>query len=224
MTPDLEDTAPAPVEPEQSIGDAIGGPLPSESAPEPVTELDDALKEFESPEKPEGDAPADQDTPSYEEVAAERDHLKEAQAYYDAIHAERAQLSWERDRFDFEQALEHVHEQLRDVGNFDYGTLKERLAGAYELDPQIKAAWDNRRSNPQNFMMRLGKFVDRIRSDQAQLYDPHVSADRFAVSAAVKGQSNNKPVERRTDWANISNEEFLREQEQQFGFRNSRLG
>jgi hypothetical protein len=129
----------------------------------------------------------------------------------------------ERERADerFRSAITPIVQKVRgdvppDV--FDDDEVIAWMDARAKKDPRLQSAWTNRDKNPaawdrvvENLGREFGKkFTPRV--------DESVTADRHAVTAAVRGASNRAPEGKAPDYAGMSNAEFREAHKRDYGY------
>jgi hypothetical protein len=129
----------------------------------------------------------------------------------------------ERERADerFRSAITPIVQKVRgDVPAevFDDDEVIAWMDARAKKDPRLQSAWTNRDKNPQawdrvveNLGREFGKkFTPRV--------DESVTADRHAVTAAVRGASNRAPEGKAPDYSGMSNAEFREAHKRDYGY------
>jgi hypothetical protein len=129
----------------------------------------------------------------------------------------------ERERADerFRSAITPIVQKVRgDVPPevFDDDEVIAWMDARAKKDPRLQSAWTNRDKNPaawdrvvENLGREFGKkFTPRV--------DESVTADRHAVTAAVRGASNRAPEGKAPDYSGMSNAEFREAHKRDYGY------
>lgn len=103
-------------------------------------------------------------------------------------------LQWAREQRE-SKARETFNTELSDavkaVKELSETSIPDRLVKGYlntmaDEDPRIKAAWENRHSNPAGWKAALKKVAAELKNDTPNV-DSSVTEDREAMTAAVRG-------------------------------------
>jgi hypothetical protein len=199
---------------------------PDIPAPQGTTdELDALLKEFTDGTQG-NNQPADQ-SPDQGRIARDlafAENLRAATegAQIDARKAELQQahqsLRAQEDTYDEAEALRAIRGDL-DVGDED---VQGFIAAQVLKSPEISQVWQNRREDRAAY----NRMVTRLREDLQQheeqqrqkILSREAVADREAVAQAVRGQGGKVPPEPPPDYSRMSNREFQKYTQDNWGF------
>jgi hypothetical protein len=171
-----------------------------------IDDLDAALKEFDtatttsSPPEPK---------PAVAPAAAD-DVSKRVETLEKTLAEER-----------FQKNIQPVLQKIRgDVPAevFDDDELIAWMDARAKKDQRLQNAWVNRDRNPQAW----DRVVEGLGRDFGKKFSPRVderaTADREAVTAAVRGASNRAPEGKAPDYAGMSNAEFREAHKRDYGY------
>lgn len=162
----------------------------------PVTEegsaqgddLDSLLNEWESRSKAE--EPKEEPKPKGEQKESTPDEIKQVAAW---VKEQQQRQIEEQTQKDIESAVSKIH------GEMESPVSKYLIEGALwreaSNDPRFLRAWQNRGKDPDGFNRILGAVRRNIEKEMGSQPDKTVSADREAVTRAVRGASNAPPAE-----------------------------
>jgi len=162
------------------------------SAQEPTQNLDQLLSEFTTEtakSKPAPQAPA-------APAASESEALRKV-----------AELEF---KIEFPPILQRIRGDIPEdvLGNEE---LTDLLDGRAKRDPALREAFANRASNPRGWA-RIEKALNAEYSQRFQSrVDANATADREAVSAAVRGTSTKVPEQRAPNYGAMTDAEFAKE-------------
>jgi hypothetical protein len=102
--------------------------------------------------------------------------------------------------------------------------LEVLVDGAHARSEVFQDAWRNRYAKPMHYERTVRRLIRECVKEMGPVYDPDVTADRLAMAEAVRGASTNtRPPQRQINLNALSDEDFARYTEQQWGYR-SRVG
>jgi hypothetical protein len=142
------------------------------------------------------------------QIDSKRQELQQAQEF----------LRAQEDTYDEAEALRAIRGNL-DIGDED---VQAFIAGRVLKDPEISQVWQNRREDRASY----NRLVDRLRGDLQQheeqqrqkVLSREAVADREAVAQAVRGQGGKVPPEPPPDYGRMSNREFQKYTQDNWGF------
>jgi hypothetical protein len=116
---------------------------------------------------------------------------------------------------DFENIVAHGERELKTAGLFvGEGCVKQWLAGEAMLDPALRDAFDHRYDSDQHGRRAkklIGKAIERMVASVKSQPDPAVTADKYAVTWAVKNSNQAAPAERPKDLGAMNDKTFAEE-------------
>ncbi|QWG16120.1 hypothetical protein KMZ68_13810 [Bradyrhizobium sediminis] len=96
---------------------------------------------------------------------------------------------------------------------------KRYLAAEYQMNPELKKAWDERRASPDHdeYATRVIKRVlKQMHKSASRIPDLQATEDRAAVTAAVRGASRAAPEPARPNYNRMTDNEFSAEKDRLF--------
>ena len=218
MTDPISDTATAPA---PSVSPADTAPV--QSSP-PKDDLASLLQEFDAASQQPTPKPEAKAQPEVSAPTAEASPLDTGAAWLDWRRAEQldgqvknlsSQLEGARrifDQQDFEKAVSAAEKLLQDAQlPVPEGFVKNALVAASTQDPELRAAFDNRGSNPHLYGRLLKKANERIFESARSMPDPQATADRAAVVFAVRNSGKVLPAAPPPRYGDLSDAEFAAE-------------
>src|SRR5262249_31628175 len=92
------------------------------------------------------------------------------------------------------------------------------IADIARSDARVQAAWQNRQADPQTYQRAVKELAQRFYQEHGKLPDPEATADREAVTAAVRGASAKVPEGKTPAYGRMSDDDFRKSVGDQFGF------
>lgn len=169
-----------------------------------------ALSEWDA--SADGASPSSQkdDTQSNDEVSALR---QEVQSFRQ-----------EREQERFNADLNRVVSQIR--GDFAADEVSDKLIKSWvdmtaREDARVATAWLNRDKDPAKFNRTVSALAKEFAKENARLRkrDENATADREAVSFAVKGASRSAPEHKQPDYSKMTDQEFANQIQEDYGYR-----
>ena len=214
MADDIETTpAPETTQPETTPPAEAAQPEMTNSEAR-AENLDNLLSEFDAtaPLKPQSEAAQNDDSLRLNEPLTQEHAILD---YLSAIEQER---QIERDKADFELVVQEASKAVANAPNLpkDYARLRmEQWAkNEYATNEEFRAAWDNRHSGNEAASLvtrTVNKAIGSLQKEVAAMPKPidlEATADRDAVSAAVRAAGGKIPPEQPPDYANMSDREL----------------
>lgn len=127
------------------------------------------------------------------------------------------QLAAER----FEKDIDPVIKAVRgDVPQelYDDNDIRDWIDRQAKADPRLANAWLNRKNDPQKFAKVVNGLGRKLQERFAKLPDKQATEDHAAVAAAVRGASTKAPEGQPPKFGNLSNADFAKEVEKNYGF------
>jgi hypothetical protein len=175
-------------------------PTPSADDGDPLADIPDA-----QPQQPQHTLPA----PTHsQEVLAMMNYL---------LGIERDRQT-ERDRADEVMAINSIR---GDIGKEVYSDdmVAGWINGIAKSDERVQSAWKNRHAEPEKYQRVVASLGRRFRSEQVgNLPDRDATADRAAVTAAVRGASTRQPEAKPPDFSRMSDAEARDAIQKQHGY------
>ena len=207
--------------PEQAAPSAT--PLQS-AAPVSEVSLEDFLSEFERETAPKQAAPTEQPAqqPDLNALANDpfgpisnlgADALKAQVNYFgQTVQELMAREQHRQNVADFNGVISKAENLLKQyeipVGK-DF--VERYLRAESTLDPALTKAWDERHLSPEHarqYARHEKKALERLIVTARREPDPDLTADRWAVAAAIRGSAHGPPEERPVDVTTLSEPEF----------------
>lgn len=139
------------------------------------------------------------------------------QALLEPIKGELNEYRQHRFRQDMDKTLHSVRGDL-DSAYFDDTFVESWIDAEARKNPGLGQAWANRHAEPKKFE----KVVDALGRSFAKKYgtlpDRSATADRAAVTAAVRGASTKVPEVRPPDFTGMNNNEYREEHKKLYGY------
>lgn len=93
------------------------------------------------------------------------------------------------------------------------------LDGQAKRNPGLQNAWANRHQNPKGFKKVVDVLARDFQKKFAKMPDRGATEDREMVAAAVRGASTKAPEGKAPNYAKLSNADFAKSIEDEYGFR-----
>jgi hypothetical protein len=210
MAEEIKTEAPQVAE-AQEVDAATPAANPETTNPEP--NLDGFLADFDATVPPDKNETQKNDDPLRLNEPLTQEHA--ILDYLSAIEQER-QIT--RDKADFELVVQEASKAVADAENLpkDYARLRmEQWAkNEYATNEEFRQAWDNRHMTGEAARLvtnTVNKAIGNLQKEVAAMpppIDPEATADRAAVSAAVRAGSGKPPEDRPPDYANMTDRDF----------------
>lgn len=127
-----------------------------------------------------------------------------------------------RDRQSIAQDMAEAVKQVRgDVSAtaYDDAMVEGWLNARAEQDPRVQQAWLDRHKNPVGFQRVLKGLSKDFAKGRATDVDAETTADRDAVTAAVRGATSSPPAEQQPEFGPMANNEYADSVEKKYGYR-----
>ncbi len=174
-------------------------------------DLENLLKEFEQKTQP-----VDQPKPATQ-PGADPDLQSLAQKY-EHLEGFVRDANARTFRQDMDRTIKDIRGDL-DPEIFDNDLVESFLDGQARKDPRLAKAWTERNDKPKQFEKIKAELGKSLAKKFAKLPNREATEDREAVTAAVRGASNQAPVGKPTDYSKMSDGEFGKDVQDKFGFR-----
>jgi hypothetical protein len=191
-----------------------------------IDQLDQLLKEFEAGLSQPTDQQVDQ-SPDAGRIARDLAFARNLDIASEAaqIDSKRRELQQQQE---FLRAQEDAHDEaeaLRAIrGDLDVGDedVQGFIAGRVLKDPDISHVWQNRREDRASYNRMVARLRDDLQQHEEQQRQKVLSrealVDREAVAQAVRGQGGKVPPEPPPDYGRMSNREFQKYTQDNWGF------
>lgn len=119
---------------------------------------------------------------------------------------------------DIKPAVDRVRGKI-DPTVYDDDDIRDWMDREAQKDPRLAQAWLERHQNPDKFARVLDGLGRKLADRFARAPDAAATADRDAVTAAVRGASTKAPEGKAPDYSRLSDREFADKVEKEHGFR-----
>lgn len=124
-----------------------------------------------------------------------------------------------QEKSDFEMVVGMASDHLEDLP-VPEDFAKRYLAAEYQMNPELKQAWDHRRDSPEHddYASRVIKRVfKQMRKSASRIPDLQATEDRAAVTAAVRGAGGRVPEAAAPNFDRMTDNEFAATKDRMFG-------
>ena len=190
------------------------------SAPE-KDELDDLLAQYEQKDtvvEPTVESSDDSRSDQYSDDPDISDVIKRLDDRDAKDEAARKAENERQFKIDMDKTVESVRGDF-DPGIFDDTFMESWIDAQARNDPRLQNAWSNRHNDPKAFGRIVEVLGRNFNKKFKALPDKQVTEDTEAVAEAVRGSSKQAPAPKTVDTTQMSDAEFARYTEENFGFR-----
>lgn len=121
-------------------------------------------------------------------------------------------------KIDMDKTVANVRGEF-DPSVFDDTFMESWIDAQARNDPRLQNAWANRHNDPKAFGQIVEGLGRNFNKKFKALPDKQVTEDREAVAEAVRGASKQAPAAKAVDYASMSDAEFSKYTDENFGFR-----
>lgn len=121
-------------------------------------------------------------------------------------------------RTDIKPAIDRVRGKI-DPAVYDDDDIRDWMDREAQKDPRLAQAWLERHQNPDKFARVLDGLSRKLGDRFSKAPDAAATADREAVTAAVRGASTKAPEGKAPDYSRMSPKDYGDAVEKQYGYR-----
>jgi hypothetical protein len=139
----------------------------------------------------------------------------------EALDNERNQLIQQKEQERYEADLKTAVAEIRgglDAGFFDDGMVGAWLDAAARENPRLQHVFINRADNPGAWTVAKKQLAKDFQTKYSKMPDPEVTADRNAVTAAIRAASGPAQREPPPNYSRQTNAEYRAQILQEFGY------
>lgn len=203
----------------------------------PDSDVDSLLAEFDTQSKAKPEKTEETPQPSFadrvlasktntderfkrdKEIGDLKDFQKSATERFTQIDAERLEA---RDKADTDAAYNEARSALAEYApHIPAGYAEHWLRTEAETDEALGAAWEKRHQSPEDakwYRQRLDRAISKLVKHLRSLPDPQATADREALTAAVRDTNVKAPAPKPVNYKAMSDAEFQNEVHKKHGF------